>query len=294
MQLFASLKRLFGSGSKGKTPPVDIQKRFELIGKLGQGSMSKVWTARDRKYGGKFVCLKILDKEKTAKFEKRFTGLNRPTEGAICMMMHHKNVVKAFEHGMSTKGEPIVVMEYLDGLGLNFLIETRASQLKGNRINYLSQMLEGLEYIHKQGFLHRDICPRNVIVNKDGTVKHIDFGLSIPYKPEFCRPGNRTGTTAYLAPELIRRLPTDHRVDLFAMGVTAFETITGVLPWENTRSLETAINHLKSAGRDPRQVMTDIDDQTRAVLMKAVERDPRARFQTSEEFREALRKLPRR
>src|SRR4029077_12823122 len=171
------------------------------------------------------------------RFEARFAGLNRPTEGAICLMMHHENVVKGFEHGLSTKGEQYVVMEYLDGLGMNFLIETRANQLKGNRINYLVQMAAGLEYIHKQGFLHRDICPRNVIVTKAGVVKHIDFGLSIPYKPEFCRPGNRTGTPSYLAPEVIKRLSTDHRVDLFAMGVTAYEMIAGAMPWENTRSI---------------------------------------------------------
>lgn len=294
MQLFTKIKQLFASGGKKKSPPVDIQKRFDIIGKVGQGSMSKVYSARDRQLGGKLVCLKVLDKEKTAKFEARFVGLNRPCEGAICMMMRHRNVVQAFEHGLTTKGEQYVVMEYLDGVGLNFLIETRAPQLNGNRINFLGQMAMGLEYIHKQGFLHRDICPRNVIVTKDGVVKHIDFGLAIPYKPEFCRPGNRTGTGAYLAPELIKRLPTDHRVDLFAMGVTAYETITGGLPWESSRSFETMRDHINNPGRDPRHFVPDLDEPTRRFLVKAIERDPKVRFQTAEEFREALVKLPKR
>jgi serine/threonine protein kinase len=293
VQLLTKLKQLFGS-KKGKTPPVDLSKRFELLNRVGQGSMSKVWAARDRKYGGKFICLKVLDKEKTAKFEARFTGLNRPTEGAICMMMRHKNIVQAVEHGLSTKGEPFVVMEYLDGVGLNFLIETRAAQLTGNRINFLTQMAEGLEYIHKQKFLHRDICPRNVIVNKDNSVKHIDFGLAIPYRPEFCRPGNRTGTSAYLAPEIIKRITTDHRVDLFALGVTAYEAITGSLPWDNSRSMQTMLDHLNNPGRDPRVHVPDLDEPTRRFLIKAVERDPKGRFQTAEEFREALLKLPKR
>ena len=97
-------------------------------------------------------------------------------------------------------------MELIEGVGLNFLDrDARASSSNGNRINYLAQLADGLEYMHKQGFLHRDICPRNVMVTNDGVVKLIDFGLAIPYTPEFCKPGNRTGTPNYLAPELIKR-----------------------------------------------------------------------------------------
>src|SRR5262249_52946447 len=144
----------------------------------------------------------------------------------------HENIVKTFEYGLATTREPYLVMEFVDGTGLNFLIETKSAQLQGNRINYLTQLADGLEYLHKHGFLHRDLCPRNIMVSKDGVVKIIDMGLTIPYKPEFCRPGNRTGTTNYLAPELINRKVTDHRVDMFALGVTAYEVFTGDTPWE--------------------------------------------------------------
>lgn len=291
--MFNRLKQLFTSKPKQKLVPVDISKRFEVQGKMGQGSMSKVFHARDYKLG-RLVCLKILDKEKTAKFEGRFIGMNRPSEGAICMMMHHKNVVQAYEYGITTKGEQFVVMEYVDGLGLNFLIETRSPQLNGNRINFLIQMALGLEYIHKQAFLHRDICPRNVMVTKDNIVKHIDFGLAIPDRPEFRVPGNRTGTPNYLAPEVIRRKATDKRVDLFAMGVTAYETLLNALPWDSSRSINTMLDHLNNPGRDPRVYAPDLDDKTHKFLVKAIERDANLRFQTSEEFREALQKLPKR
>ncbi len=194
---------------------------------------------------------------------------------------------------MTTEGEPFLVMELVDGMGLNYLIETKSPQLEGNRINILSQMADALEYLHKQGYLHRDICPRNVMVTKDGVVKLIDFGLTVPNLPEFRKPGNRTGTPNYLAPELIRRTTTDHRVDLFALGVTAYEVYTGTLPWEKAESLQTLLSHMNSTGKDPREVCPKMDKQTAQFLQKAIERDPNLRFQTAADFREALQQLPK-
>ena len=282
----------FKSKPKSKLPVIDVRKRFELLNRTGQGSMSKVWRARDKSLG-RTVCLKLLDKEKTAKFEARFVGLIKPREGAICTSIRHRNIVQTFEYGITTEGEPYLVMELIDGMGLNFLIETKSPQLQGNRIHFLSQMADALEYLHKQGYLHRDICPRNVMVTKDGLVKLIDFGLTIPNRPEFCKPGNRTGTPNYLAPELIRRTTTDHRVDLFALGVTAYEVFTGSLPWEKTESLQTLLSHMNSPGKNPREFVPNMDKATAQFLIKAIERDPNARFQTAAEFREALQKLPK-
>jgi serine/threonine protein kinase len=282
----------FKAKPKSKLPVVDVRRRFELLNRTGQGSMSKVWRARDMSLG-RTVCLKLLDKEKTAKFELRFVGLNKPKEGAICTALRHKNIVQTFEYGMTTEGEPYLVMELVDGMGLNFLIETKSPQLPGNRISILAQMADALEYLHDQGFLHRDICPRNVMVTKDGVVKLIDFGLTIPNRPEFCKPGNRTGTPNYLAPEVIRRTSTDHRVDLFALGVTAYELYTMEMPWEKAQSLQTLLSHMNSAGKDPREHCPKMDKRTAQFLMKAIERDPNQRFQTAAEFREALQGLPK-
>jgi serine/threonine protein kinase len=275
-----------------KLPIVDVSKRFELLGRTGQGSMSKVWRARDKSIG-RVVCLKILDREKTAKFDARFPGLQRPSEGALMMTLRHLNVVKTFEHGLTTQREPYVVMELIEGMGLNFLVETRSSALKGKRVDVLCQIADGLEYIHNQKFMHRDICPRNVMVTNDGVVKIIDFGLTIPYTPQFCKPGNRTGTPNYLAPELIKRTTTDHRVDLFALGVTAYEMFTNNLPWEKSESLITLMSHMNSPGKDPREFVPSMDAALAKVLMKAIERDPSQRFQTAAQFRDAFKALPK-
>jgi serine/threonine protein kinase len=294
----AKLRALFGGG-KGRSKAdrkltrIDVRKRFDLLGRTGQGSMSKVWRARDRSLG-RTVCLKLLDKDKTAKFEARFPGLKKPREGEICVQLKHKNIVESYEFGITTDGEYYLVMELIDGMGLNYLIETKSRQLEGNRLNVLAQMCDAVEYIHKQGFLHRDICPRNVMVTGDNVVKMIDFGLTVPNRPEFCRPGNRTGTPNYLAPELIRRVTTDHRIDLFALGVTAYEVFTGDLPWEKTQSLQTLLGHMNSPGRDPREMRPDLDAETAAFLKKAIERNPQDRFQNAAEFREAIKGLKKR
>src|SRR5438105_479956 len=116
---------LWGSGGKKKDggksalPVIDVRRRFELLNRTGQGSMSKVWRARDKSLG-RMVCLKLLDKEKTAKFEARFPGIiNKPREGAVCMALRHKNIVQTFEHGRTTEGEYYLVMELIEGMGMN-------------------------------------------------------------------------------------------------------------------------------------------------------------------------------
>jgi serine/threonine protein kinase len=287
--VLSKLRALFG-GSK-TLPVANVGRRFDLMNRIGQGSMSKVWRAYDRDLG-RVVCLKVLDKEKTAKFEARFAGMGKPMEGAIITALQHANVVTIFEYGYTTQREQYIVMEFIDGPGLNLLVDTRSPRLDGKRVHFLSQMADGLEHIHKQGYLHRDINPRNLMVNADDVTKYIDFGLAIPNKPIFLKPGNRTGDKDYLAPEVIKRLPTDRRVDLFALGVTAYEVFCGTLPWDKAQSVQTLMNHMNQPGKHPREHRRDLDDETAAFLVKAVERDPNRRFQSAAEFRTALEALP--
>jgi serine/threonine protein kinase len=310
--LLARLRQLFGGGggdkkkaakkvAPAKAAPakaakaaplqkIDVKKRFDLVNRLGQGSMSKVWRARDKSMG-RTVCLKLLDKEKTAKFENRFQGMNKPREGAIGHELRHNNIVTTYEHGITTQGEPYLVMELIEGMGLNYLIETKSSLLEGRRAEILAQIGDAVDFLHKRGYMHRDICPRNIMVTKEGQAKLIDFGLSIPNTAAFCRPGNRTGTPNYLAPELIRRVTTDQRVDLFALGVTAYEVYTGILPWEKAQSLQTLLSHMNSEGKNPQEARPDLDDETAAFLRKAIARYPNERYQTAADFSAALRQL---
>ena len=299
MGLLSSLKKLFAAKPRSTLPKIDVRNRFDLLNRTGQGSMSRVWRARDKSLG-RMVCVKLLDKDKTKKFEERFSimGLKKPSEGEVCVALSHPNCVRTYEHGITTKGEPYLVMEWIDGLGLNYLVETRSAQLDGNRVNYLAQLCDAVEYLHGLKFLHRDLCPRNVMVAKDedglGVVKLIDFGLTVPWTPQFCQPGNRTGTVDYLAPEVIKRMATDQRIDLFALGVTAYEVFTAALPWERTPSSEETLRRrLNTAPRKAKDVKPDLDDAVAKLLMKAIERDRTLRYETATQFKEALQKLPR-
>lgn len=291
--------KLFGTGgkAKGRKPlkKIDASKRFDLHGRTGQGSMSKVYKAYDKNLG-RTVCLKLLDKIKTRKFEERFKmmGLVKPLEGEVCAALNHPNCVKTYEYGITTEGEPYLVMEWIDGLGLNYLIETKSPKLTGRRVTIMAQLCDAVQYLHDIKFMHRDICPRNVMVDNEGTVKLIDFGLTIPYTPEYCQPGNRTGTVDYLAPELIKRMATDHRVDLFALGVTAYEMFTGALPWERAvSSEETLRRHLNTPPRNPKDIKPDIESDLAAILTKSVEREREKRYSSARQFKEAMEGLKR-
>jgi len=287
--VLAKLKKLFGSNKKrSNLPRVDIKKRFGELVPTGQGSMSKVYKTRDM---GRTMCLKVLDKTKTAKFEARFVGLERPIEGAVCAAMKHKNIVQTFEYGLTFQGEQFILFELIDGVGLNYMIENRKLTSDKLKIDLLVQAADGIEYIHKQGYLHRDICPRNMMVTNEGVLKIIDFGLAIPYKPDFCRPGNRTGTPDYMAPELIKRQRTDHRVDMFALGVTAYEVFTNTFPWERSQSIQTLQDHVNLNGRDPRDWRKDLPAPVAEFLIKAIHREPSQRWQNPGEFREAIKAL---
>lgn len=293
MGFFAKLFGM-GGGSKG-LKVANVSKRFELQGRTGQGSMSKVFKAYDKELG-RPVCLKLLDKVKTKKFEERFKimGLKKPPEGEVCIALNHLNCVKTYEHGITTEGEPFLSMEWIDGLGLNYLIETNSPQMQGKKVNLLSQLCDAISYLHGEKYLHRDLCPRNIMVDKDGVIKLIDFGLTIPYTPSFCQPGNRTGTVDYLAPEVIKRMTTDHRVDLFALGVTAYEMFTGLLPWERSPSSEETLRrHLNVPPKDPKDIVKNMDADLSKLLLKAVDRERNNRFNSANQFKDALSKLDR-
>lgn len=271
---------------------IDVNERFELLREAISGTMSSFYLARDRK-SGKTVGLKILDPEKCAAFEARFKVLKKPSEGQIAVQFKHPRIVETLEHGLTKDGRQYLVMEYLEGQGLHAILKNQNSFLDGKRLNLFRQMTEAIQIVHTAGYIHRDICPRNFIVNADATeLKLIDFGLTLPAQREYMLPGNRTGTPLYMAPEIVRRKATDQRVDIFALGVTAFQMWSFDFPWPS--SDPTGKGALHHDSREPTPILEFCPKMSRTIartIMQCIEPDPNKRPETADVVLSLLKKV---
>jgi serine/threonine-protein kinase len=225
---------------------VDLHKRYAFHQEASSGTMSKFYKAKDLRTG-RIVGLKVLDRERTAAFEDRFRGLNKPSEGELGMTLKHPLLVETLEYGTALDGAPYIALEYIDGPDFNSLIIARDPVLDGNCVRFIRQAAEAVAALHAAGYVHRDVAPRNFLLvdRAKKQLKLIDFGLTLPDKPQFQQPGVRTGNPNYMAPEIVRRKPTDRRVDIFAFGATAYELCTFELPWPRGSTGMAAMSHDK-------------------------------------------------
>ena len=284
------LDKLFGKSKDNKR--ADIELRFERIRSAISGTMSNFFVAKDRFNNNEIVGVKLCDTEKVEFFESRFKGLKKPSEGQIAMGMVHPNIAKTLEYGISTKGQPYLVMEFVDGPGLQVLIQERSEEkLKGRRLSMILQMAEALNYVHRREFIHRDICPRNFMCTSDlETVKLIDFGLTLPATKAFMVPGNRTGTPLYMATEIVRRRATDQRVDIFSFGVTCYHLITLDLPWQvSDTSGKAALRHDTFPPQEILELRPDLDKSLASAIMAAIKPNPDERTPDMETFLHKIR-----
>jgi eukaryotic-like serine/threonine-protein kinase len=274
---------------KSKAAALDVSARFQLDRHAYAGTMSKFHVAREIKTG-KIYGIKLLDKEKLALFRDRFKGLKRPEEGAIGMLIDHPRVAKTYEFGKTTTGIEYILMEYIDGPGLNTILREPDERLIKNRLNLIRQMAEGLQAVHDAGFIHRDICPRNYICFNDFSwLKLIDFGLTVPNEPPYRLPGNRTGTPQYMAPEIIRRRSTDHRVDIFAFGVTVYRFLALEHPWGTSDvTAMAALSHDQKPAEDILKFRPRINQKLAKAVHKCLEIRPEARFDSMKQFLSAI------
>jgi eukaryotic-like serine/threonine-protein kinase len=285
MPLFDHLKSMLSGGR------LNVSDRFVLLHEAVSGTMSNFYMARDLQ-SGRVVGLKILDLEKTVAFQKRFKGLKKPCEGAIAMQMKHARIVETYEHGLTSEGAQYVVMEFLDGPNMNTVLAAHDECLTGRRARYIRQAAEAVAAVHAAGFIHRDICPRNLLLsNKREDLKLIDFGLTVPATKWFMQPGNRTGTPNYMAPELIRRRPTDQRLDVFAFGVTAYEICTFELPWLRGRDGRAALSH-DQPPVDINRFCPKIHPQLARAIHSCIEADLNRRCPSMEAFLHHIAKVP--
>ena len=270
---------------------LNVRKRFELLRKAISGTMSSFYKARD-KQTGQVVGLKILDPAKTATFEARFKGLSKPCEGEIAMKLTDPRIVETLEHGLTTEGAQYIVMEYLEGQNVNTVLAARDACLEGRRARYIREAAEAVTAVHAAGFIHRDICPRNLfLTNNRADLKLIDFGLTVPTTKWFMQPGNRTGTPNYMAPELVHRRETDQRLDVFSFGVTAYEICTFELPWLRGTTGMAAMTHDQTP-TDIHEYRSQIHPQLAKAIHACIEPEMSNRCSSIERFLQMTRGVP--
>ncbi len=287
MGLIDSFKAMLGSSTSEVKPQLttnrgrtNIELRFERLRSSVSGTMSSFFVAKDRTTG-KIVGVKLCDVEKVHFFESRFKGLGKPTEGEIALSMKHPLIVETFEAGISTKDEPFLVMEYIEGPQLQKLIADRNEQaVAGSRLNLIRNMAESIHFVHEKGFIHRDICPRNFICQPNiESLKLIDFGLTVPATGPFMAAGNRTGTPLYMSPEIVRRRTTDRRVDIFSFGVSCYCLCTFEFPWQGSQiNGRAALHHDTTPPTEILERRPDLDPRLARAIMQAM--DPRVDSRT--------------
>jgi len=283
--------KLFGKG-KSVTERLDVSARFRLDRHAYSGTMSKFHVAQEigskKLYG-----IKFLDEEKTAYFNARFKGLNKPHEGEIALQIKHKNIVETYEYGLTTTGQEYIMMEYINGPGLDAAIRQRDPSIFPDRLKLIREMAESIQSVHDHGFIHRDVCPRNFICYKDFTwLKMIDFGLTVPNEPPYRMPGNRTGTPQYMAPEIVRRRSTGPTLDVFAFGVTVYRFLTFEHPWRSTDFTgKAALAHDTSDVTPILEHRPTLNRKLAAAIHKCLLVDPAARMQSCSKFLSAIRSV---
>tara|TARA_B110000014_G_scaffold232330_1_gene194997 strand:+ start:1618 stop:2514 length:897 start_codon:yes stop_codon:yes gene_type:complete len=289
------LKKLFEK--KPKVEKVDLTSRFDLIGRIGQGSMSKVFRGRDPATD-RMYAVKILDMAKTRKLDERFLakGLTRPSEGEVAVQLDHPRIVKTYEYGWTVDNEIFLVMEFVEGVSLSFLIDTQNEHMQQGRLRFMIELGEAIEHFHSKNLIHRDICPRNILLDETYHIKLIDFGLVVPNTPPFQQPGNRTGTAQYMAPELMKRKKTDQRIDIFSFAMTCFEMYANRLPWDNTgQTIDLMQQRINTPAADIREFVSDIDEDVAETIMRGLESDPSSRWASASQmvarFRDAQIRL---
>jgi eukaryotic-like serine/threonine-protein kinase len=279
------------SQSRGTRRRVNLQRRFTIISETARGSMSRVYRALDNE-SGRNICLKVQSREKNEAAQSRASKkVPRPLEGEIGLQLNHPHIVRTFDWGLSTQGEHFLVMEFIDGTSFQYIREAKTART-AQRVELLAQAAEGLAGIHAAGFIHHDINPRNFLVARDDQVKLIDFGLTVPNTEEFRRPGNRTGTLQYMAPELLRREPTDERIDIFAFGVLSFEFLTDRLPYDANNSTTLMLQRINTEPLDPAIVKPKLSEELCQILRQLTARRKDQRLASLSTLPDALRSIP--
>jgi serine/threonine-protein kinase len=262
---------------------------YRLESEIAHGGMGIVYRGVHTIFD-QVVAIKAIFPELTLNPELRERFMN---EAKIQYRLQHPNIVQLREF-LIDQGKFYIVMEFIDGETLAHRFrELGRPMLASEALPIVHQALEGLKYAHAQGVIHRDIKPSNIMLTREGVAKLTDFGIARALgSAKLTRTGTALGTPAYMSPEQIQGTKLDHRTDLYSLGITLYEMLTGRVPFERPKDSDSDFPvlaaHISQAPTPPSQWVPEIPPFIEAAILKALAKQPQDRFESDQEFQRAL------
>lgn len=256
-------------------PGLILDDRYEIIEVVGTGGMSTVYKANDLRLK-RFVALKVLKSEfsNDINFVSKFR-----VEAQASAALSHPNIVSVYDV-CEDEGRYFIVMELVDGITLKDYIRERGRLDMDTAIDFSIQIASGLAAAHENHVIHRDIKPQNIIVGPNGILKVTDFGIAKAATSNTMSTTNM-GSVHYISPEQARGGYSDERSDIYSLGITMYEMVTGRVPFEGDTNVSIALMHIQNEIMPPRKLYPDIYSSLEKVILKAVQKKPERRYLTA-------------
>jgi serine/threonine protein kinase/Tfp pilus assembly protein PilF len=257
-----------------------LSDRYEIIEEIGKGGMSRVYKALDREIDEK-IALKLIRPE----IASNKTLIQRfQNELKMARKISHKNVCRMLDIGKDG-GSRFITMEYISGEDLKKSIRRMGPLTIRKTISVSKQVCHGLSEAHRLGVIHRDLKPHNIMIDREGSVRIMDFGIALSQETKgITDPNIMIGTPQYLSPEQVEGKKADKRSDIYSLGVIMFEMVTGQVPFDGETTLSIAVKHKTEIPRDPREFNVQVSEELSQLILRCLEKDPDKRYQTAEEL----------
>lgn len=259
--------------------------RYEIIELVGSGGMSEVYKAKDHKLN-RYVAVKVLKREFSD--DRNFVSKFR-VEAQSAAGLSHPNIVNVYDVG-EDEGIYYIVMEFVEGITLKEYIMDHGRLSAEQALDFALQIASGIEVAHQNHTIHRDIKPQNIIVSKNGTLKVTDFGIARAATSNTVA-SNAMGSVHYISPEQARGGYSDEKSDIYSLGITMYEMVTGRVPFEGDNNVTVALMHIQGEMIPPREYYPDIPASFEKVILKCTQKKPERRYLTASALIADLRRV---